>query len=243
MDCLTEIDAVILAGGLGTRLQPVLPSTPKVIAPVGGKPFLKYVVDLLSSFGVRNMVLALGHKANDVKAYISKENWNGLNLIPHVEQSPMDTGGALREVLPLVKSDTVIVLNGDAFAKANLGKFLNFHRTRKASISILLTLVKDVSRYGVVKTDVDGKVLTFEEKLQKGKDTSGYVNAGVYLFEKTVITSIPIGRPVSLEREVFPKQCGNGLYGLNGTFPFIDIGTPESYSASSKFFGLDSDDN
>lgn len=236
-DCLTGIDAVILAGGLGTRIRPVLPDRPKVMAPVGGKPFLGYVLNLLSGFGVSRVVLSLGHMASNVTEYIETQSRYGLELVSHVEKKPMGTGGALREVLHLIESDTAIVLNGDAFARADFCKFLDFHRSRAASISILLSLVDDIGRYGLVKTDCDGMVLSFEEKPQIDGHGDGYVNAGVYLFERTAITTIPYGRPTSLEKEIFPKYCGRGLHALNGEFPFIDIGTPESYALADSFLG------
>ena len=239
---LSGLDVVILAGGLGTRLRDVLPDTPKVMAPVDGKPFLRYVIDRLRVFGARRVVLSLGHLADDVVTYVNGEDWNGLEVVIHVEPEPMGTGGALREVLSLIETDTIMAMNGDAFARTDLDSFLDFHRSRGATISILLTFVHDVGRYGVVEADDDGHVLSFDEKPRDG-DGGGYVNAGVYLFERSAIEGIATGRPVSLEREVFPRECGRGLYGLKGSFPFIDIGTPESYGSARDFLGVATDDN
>ena len=242
MNCLSELDVVILAGGLGTRLRRVLPDTPKVMAPVDGKPFLRYVIDRLQGFGARRVVLSLGHLAEDVVAYVDGEDWNGLEVVPHVEPEPMGTGGALREVLPLIVSDTVLGMNGDAFVRADLGRFLDFHRSRRAAISILLTFVPTVGRYGVVDADDDGRVRSFDEKSESEK-SGGYINTGVYMIERSAIEGIPAGRPVSLEREVFPMACGRGLYALKGSFPFIDIGTPESYGVAHDFLAEATGDN
>jgi NDP-sugar pyrophosphorylase family protein len=242
LNCLSEIDVVILAGGLGTRLRRVLPNTPKVMAPVDGKPFLRYVIDRLGRSGARRVVLSLGHLADDVVDYVDGQDWHGIEVVSHVEPEPMGTGGALREVLPLVGSGTVMAMNGDAFARAGLDSFVDFHRSSGATISILLTFVHDVGRYGVVEADDDGRVRSFDEKPQSG-DGGGYVNAGVYLFQRTAIEGIATGRPVSLEREVFPRECGRGLYGFRGSFPFIDIGTPESYGSAGEFLTLAANDN
>jgi NDP-sugar pyrophosphorylase family protein len=240
--CLIELDVVVLAGGLGTRLHPVLKDLPKVMAPVNGRPFLDYLLEQVRSSGARRVVLALGHLSGAVQDYIATRERDGLDIVLHIESEPRGTGGGLREVLHLTESETVLGMNGDAFTRADLGQFLDFHRARKAAISLLLTHVPNVGRYGLVDADDDGLVRSFDEK-PESSESGGYINAGVYLFERLAIEPIPVGRPVSLETEVFPQACGRGLYAMKGDFPFIDIGTPEAYESAARFFGGGSDDH
>jgi NDP-sugar pyrophosphorylase family protein len=222
---------------LGTRLRSELPDVPKVLAPVGDTPFLNYVLENLRSFGARRVILALGHLSSEVEEYA--RTWTGpnLKLVTHVESGARGTGGALREVLGLVESETTLALNGDAFTRADLIAYLAFHRQKRARVSLLLTFMSDVSRYGLVDVDEDGEVLSFIEKPDPtSAERGGYINAGVYLLQREVIAEIPSGKAVSVEKEVFPAMCGNGLYAMRGRFPFIDIGTPESYASAKGFF-------
>ena len=240
--CLSEIDVVIVAGGSGTRLRPVFADLPKVMAPVNGKPFLGYLLCQLRGFGARRVTLALGYLSKAVQEYVNSYSGNGMRISAHVEPEPRGTGGAVREVLPFVESKYALIMNGDAFTKADLCLLVGFHRSRQARISILATFLSNVGRFGLVETDEDGMVSAFREKPDSA-GVGGYVNAGVYVFDRTAIEGIPADRPVSLETEVFPKLCGRGLYALKGDFPFIDIGTPESYAAAGNFFSKATDDN
>ena len=233
MDCLSACDVVILAGGRGTRLRSVVPDHPKAMAPVHDEPFVRYLIDQVYAFGARRIILALGFLADEVQAYLARQTWHGLEIVTSVEPQPLGTGGALRSVLPLVRAGTVLVMNGDTFSQADLCEFLGFHRAKGATASLLLTHVEEAGRYGVVETDADDQIVAYHEKARTG---AGDISLGVYLMERSAIEAIPSGRPVSLEHEVFPPLCGLGLYGMRGTAPFIDIGTPESYAAAPAFF-------
>jgi D-glycero-alpha-D-manno-heptose 1-phosphate guanylyltransferase len=230
----TEIDALILAGGMGTRLRSVLPNKQKVVAPVDGQPFLLRIITTLHHVGVRRIILALGYRAEDVLSDIIGLVPAEVQIIPSVEVEMLGTAGALRHALPLIISETVLVANGDSFIDADLPSFLAFHLDVKAQISMLLCKVPDISRYGSVSHDGSGQVLEFLEKridVQK----PGVINAGIYLMDKSVIESFPYGT-ISLEKDAFPKYCGKGLYGMRQEGRFIDIGTPEDYGKAAEFF-------
>jgi len=234
MACLSACDAVILAGGAGSRLRPVLPDRPKALALVGGVPFLRQLLEQVRSFGTRRVILALGHLAEAVESYLAGGSWDGLELVASVEREPLGTGGALRSVLPLLRTPTALVMNGDSFTEADLCGFLAFHRSRRAQVSLLSTYLADVDRYGLV--EVEGEVVTaFHEKPSQGQ-RGGYINTGLYLLDTAVVGQIPADRPVSLEREVLPRLCQSRCYAMRGEFPFMDIGTPEAYRAADAFF-------
>ena len=241
MTCLKELDVVILAGGLGTRLRPLFPYCPKVMVPVNDKPFVRYLIEQVQSFGARRIILALGYLAEVVQEYVESQKWKELEIITFVESDPRGTGGALRSVLPLIKSKTALVMNGDSFTKVDLCRFLEFHKSRPALLSMVLTYLPNTERYGVVETDDDGLVKSYMEKPISGQ-SGGYINAGLYFIEKTAIRKISPEQQVSLERDVFPCFCNRGFYAMKGEFPFIDIGTPESYSLAHSFFGGETHD-
>lgn len=235
MACLRGCDAVILAGGLGRRLRSVCSDRPKVMAPVNGQPFVHYLIEQVRTAGVRRVVLALGYLSRVVNDYLAHRVWEGLEVVSTVEEAPLGTGGALRAALPLIHSQTALVMNGDSFTRMDLCRLLEFHRRRSAKLSMALTDFTKGGRYGVVKTEEDGLVTSYAEK-PPGRRSGGHLNAGLYLIDQAAMREIPPGQPVSLERDVFPRYCRRGLYAMKGTFPFIDIGTPESYRMAETFF-------
>lgn len=231
---LTDIDAILLAGGLGTRLRAVVSDRPKVLAAVGGKPFLEYLFAQLAAAGVRRTVLSTGHLADQIQAHFG-DSARDLKIRYCEEKTPLGTGGAVRLSLPETSSDPVLVLNGDSYCDANLNAFLAFHKEKEASVSMLLTSVADTRRYGRVGIDSDSNVRGFEEK--GTASGAGLINAGIYLLSRKVIEEIPQDRPCSLERDVFPAVLGKGFFGYNGSSRFfIDIGTPESYKEAERLF-------
>lgn len=232
---LEGIDIVILAGGLGTRLRPVQPDRQKVLAEVDGRSFLELLLEFLAAAGGKRVILALGYKADQVSSFIQGRDWGKLEIIPSIEASPLGTGGALRFAMEQVHSDTVLVLNGDSFADADLAGFLRFHRAKNAAISMLLVPIKGAGRYGLVETDEKNSVVRFIEKPSESKH-SMYINSGIYLFEKNMILDIDTDSEVSLERDVFPQLCNTRFFAMKQDVPFIDIGTPDSWQASSAFF-------
>lgn len=232
---LESISAVILAGGLGTRLRPVVTDRPKVLARVGGRPFLAYLLDQLTAVGIGSGVLCTGYMGDQVRD-IFGDAYGSLRLSYSQEPAPLGTGGALRLALPLIPSETMLVLNGDSFCETDFKAFWTWHTTRGAAASILLTEVADTRRYGRVLVDADGRVLKFEEK--NGDSGPGWINAGLYLCARKLLEDIPTNRVVSIEREMFPSWIGRGLYGNQSAGRFIDIGIPETYANAEQFFTL-----
>ena len=229
---LSKITAAILAGGLGTRLRSVVSGRPKVLAEVNNRPFIAYLLDQLSQAGVKKVVLCTGYLGEQIKATFG-EYYKGLTLFYSQERTTLGTGGALRQAFPLLKSEPVLVLNGDSFYQVDFINFLNQHIARKATASLLLAEVPDVSRYGSVQLSMNGEITSFEEKSKK--TGPGLINAGVYLLNDAFLESIPANTNISLERETFPLWINKGLYGFQSKGNFLDIGIPQDYAAAGHF--------
>ena len=229
----SNVTAVILAGGVGSRLRPAVSDRPKVLAEVNGRPYLEHLFDQLLGTGIDHTVICTGHLAQMVQEACGP-NYRSMKLSYSQEFTPMGTGGALRLARPFIMSNTVLVMNGDSYCTANLKTFQESHDNRAASASILLTDVPDTSRYGRVQFDDQSRVICFEEK---GTHSGhGWINAGIYLIQAGKLESIPAGRAVSLEHEIFPSWVEQGLYGYCCNSRFLDIGTPESYAEAESFF-------
>lgn len=232
-DALRGVETVILAGGRGTRLAPLPGDVPKPLRPVAGRPFLARLLDQVRAHGGSRIVLSLGYRWKEFLPFVEEQVRSGLDVVARPEPEPLGTGGGLRNALPCLSGAVVLVLNGDSFAGADFGALLELHRSRGAEVTLLLRRVPDVSRYGRAELGGNGLVTAFTEK---GAPGPGLVNAGVYAMSRAAVASIPEGRPVSLERDVFPPLAGRSLFGLAGDFPFIDIGTPETYREAEAFF-------
>ena len=233
MKNLSHITAAILVGGLGTRLRPVVSDRPKVLAGVGGRPFIFYLLDQLAAARVRQVVLCTGYLGHQVKDTLG-ETYRSMNLLFSQEPTPLGTGGALRFALSRLESETVLALNGDSFCEANLRAFCLVHRLRGALATLLLAEVTDTGRFGWVDVDGEGRITGFQEKGKAGG--SGWVNGGMYLINRSLLEDIPPGRKVSLEQDLFPAWIGRGLYGFRTQGRFIDIGIPESLAGAETFF-------
>jgi NDP-sugar pyrophosphorylase family protein len=223
---LSKVTAMILAGGLGTRLRPLIKDKQKVMAEVANKPFLEHILHRLDQQGIRKAVLCTGYMSEQVKDYFG-DKYGDIALSYSEEQLLLGTGGALRFALPLTDSDPLLVLNGDSFCDAELLPLLAAHIERRASASMLLTQVEDTRRYGRVDFDDDCAITKFEEK---GATTGpGWINAGIYLISKNILEELPKGRNISLEKDVFANLVGRSFYVHCGKMSkFIDIGIPES---------------
>jgi NDP-sugar pyrophosphorylase family protein len=211
----------------------VLADRPKPLAPVGGRPFIVRLLEQVARAGWSQAVLCTGHMAEAVEEALG-EAQAGLPLVYSREPEPLGTGGALRLALPLLESDPVLVLNGDSWAEVDLAVLADEHRRRGAPATLALVEVADAARFGRVRLGADGAVERFEEKA--AAHLPGLINAGIYLLSRRLIEAIPAGRPVSLEREVFPSLVGRGLSGVVFPGRFIDIGTPESLAEAESFF-------
>lgn len=234
---LATTTALILAGGLGTRLRPVVADLPKVLAPVRGKPFLAWLLDQLADAGLRHAVLCTGYRGELIEAAFG-DSYRGLALEYSRESEPRGTGGALRLALPRARSRTVLALNGDSFCDADLGTFFGWHCAAGFAGSLLLTEVPDTSRYGRVDVAPGGRILDFREK--SAALGRGTINAGIYLLSASLLdesgAGCAPGLAVSLERDLLPGQVAAGLGGYVSRGAFLDIGTPESFREAERFF-------
>jgi mannose-1-phosphate guanylyltransferase len=233
--CLESVDAFVLAGGLGTRVQPILGEIPKLLAPISGQPYLAHLVGWLKRFGAKRVIFGLGHRANAVIEYLQGNPGNGIELVVVVEPEPLGTAGAIRFVRARLQSDPVLVMNGDSLIDANLCEFLDCHRASTANGSILCTEVENAGRYGRVEIDREGRIERFVEK-DAAFHGSALVNAGVYLLSATLLDRIAADAAISLERDVFQRMPPGSLAAFAGRFKFVDIGTPESFARAGSMF-------
>jgi mannose-1-phosphate guanylyltransferase len=229
---LTDLNVLVLAGGQGTRLQPVLGQKAKVLAQVAGKPFLSHLLSRLGNQGIQKVVLALGCFHQEVLEYLEEQSLEGLQVIPVVEDAPLGTAGAIRNALEVLESDPVFVVNGDTYAEVPLETLLAFHQEHGAAVTLAAVHKEDIQRYGSIELDEAGQVVRFVEK---GESMSGHVSAGVYVISRQVIQMIPTHQAVSWERDILPGLVGKGLFAWCGSFRFLDIGTPASYEKAGEF--------
>jgi len=241
------VQAVILVGGFGTRLRPLTRDIPKQMLPVVDRPMIEHVVAHLAGHGVTRVVLSLGFRPEAFADAYPDGTCVGLPLHYAVEPEPLDTAGAVRFAAfeagigagtgtgtgPGSGSegcDTFLVLNGDVLTDLDIGAMVVSHRAAGAEATLALTEVGDPSRYGVVPTDAEGRVVGFVEKPDAESAPSRWINAGTYVLEPSILDRIPDGRPVSIEREVFPAMATERrLYAVRSDAYWIDTGTPEAY--------------
>jgi D-glycero-alpha-D-manno-heptose 1-phosphate guanylyltransferase len=225
---MNGISAAILAGGLGTRLRSVVADQPKVLAPVGGRPYLTYLLDRLADAGFKEVVLLTGFRAEMVWDALG-DNYAGMRLVHSREPQPLGTAGALRRALPYLTASTVLVLNGDSFCNANLYRFCHSHCQRCADVSLVASRATDTARFGRVRLEPEGRVSGFEEKDAGGGP--GWINAGIYLLRRALIEEIEPGKAASLARDLFPAWVRHKRFCAYRTrFGCLDIGTPQSYA-------------
>lgn len=223
-----DLPAVLLVGGMGTRLQPILPSTPKPLARVGNMPFLELLVLQLRSQGIGRMVMCTGHLADQIEEQFGDGRKWGVAIEYSQETRPLGTAGAVKFAERYLQHDSdFLVMNGDSFLEIDLRQLIRFHREQGGLISMAVRRVPDAARYGTVQVDTDHRVVGFGEKT--AGQAPGIVNGGVYLFHRAVLEQIPQG-PASFEKDIFPSLLEQGVYALEQHGIFIDIGTPEDYA-------------
>lgn len=231
-------EAVILAGGFGTRLSHVLGNIPKPMAPVCGKPFLAYLTDRLAEAGVTHVVLATGHMHEQIESFF-RDGYNPTGKRPlkvtfSNESTPLFTGGAILKAAQHIQSEDFLVLNGDTLFDIDLQAFCNFHRTRHAKLSVALRDVPDTARYGAVECS-DGRITAFREKEQS--TGAGCINGGIYAVNRAWLMSQTLPQKFSFEKELMQPLAGaEGFCGLRFNDYFIDIGVPEDYFRAQREF-------
>jgi NDP-sugar pyrophosphorylase family protein len=230
----SRAQAVILAGGQGTRLRPLTLACAKPVVPLLNRPFLAYQLALLTQHGITDVVLACSYRVEDIRGALGHETL-GADLRYVVEKEPLGTGGGIRNAVDLARG-TVFILNGDILTDVDLTAMRRFHETRGARVTILLTRVADPTQYGLVETGADGRVHRFREKPAPGEPfTTDTVNAGVYIIDAELLRRMPADRPVSIEREFFPSLIADGVACLGWCPPALywrDIGSPAAYRAA-----------
>jgi mannose-1-phosphate guanylyltransferase len=222
------MQAVILAGGEGTRLRPLTTRVAKPVVTLVDRPFIAYMLDWLHLHGVTDVVLACGFRANRVRRELGDGERYGLRLRYVEEREPLGTGGALRHARELLE-ERFLVCNGDVLTDIDLSAQLAQHERTGAVATLALIAVPDASAYGLVRCDEDGTVLEFIEKPRERLGGEQLVSAGAYVLERSVVDLIAPDRAVSIEREVWPALVGAGLYGYVARGYWLDIGTPERY--------------
>ena len=232
------LKALILAGGFATRLRPLSCTRPKMLFPVANKPLIDWTLESLSRCGVETVVMAVNYMAEAIARYLGPTKYD-LGIIYSREERPLDTAGPIKRAEEHLRDGPFLVLNGDVISDVDYRELLNYHRRKGGLATITLIEVPDPSRYGAVELDGEGRILRFVEKPEPGRAPSNYINAGIYIFEPDVLDYIPAGRPVSTEREIFPKLAEEGvLYGYRASALWVDIGVPEDYlRANSLLLG------
>ncbi|MET7461510.1 NDP-sugar synthase [Nonomuraea sp. NPDC005501] len=234
---LPDLEAILLVGGQGTRLRPLTLGTPKPLLPTAGVPFLAHQLARARSFGVRRIVFATSYKASMFEPAFGDGSAFGLSLEYMTEETPLGTGGAIRnaaEALTSGPSDPVLVLNGDILSGHDIGDQVRTHTSRGASVTLHLTEVDDPTRFGCVPTDDDGRVTAFLEKTPN--PVTNRINAGCYVFTRSVIDRIPRDEVVSVERETFPGliESGELVLGYADRTYWLDVGTPAAFVRGSR---------
>ena len=233
MSDLSQVTAVILAGGLGTRLRKVVSDIPKVMADISGTPFLCYLLDQLAEAGIEPVIISTGYKGHVIEEAIGF-SYKELQVDYFREKTPLGTAGALKLVGQVVNTEQCLVMNRDSYTEFDPVSLLMTQNQSNANITIIVKAVEDTSRYGSIQMDEHKNITQFTEK---GSSTGrGLINAGIYLMNRNLILEIPEKIPCSLEYDYFPSMIGKGIYGYETEGNFIDIGTPESYADASRFF-------
>lgn len=220
------VTALILAGGKGVRIQSVVSDRQKVMADVHGRPFITFILDRLAASGFKKVIFCTGHLGAEMEKALGC-HYNGLELQFSRESKPLGTGGAVRNALPMIDTDPVLVMNGDSYHEVDLPSFIHHHQDNNSAFTMALTHVPDVSRYGQVALGGNSRLINFQEK--ETGESQGWINAGIYLINPVLIETIPEGQAMSLEKDIFPNWLTQPCYGYKGSGRFLDIGTPDSY--------------
>lgn len=231
---------ILLVGGFGTRLKPLTNQTPKPMLPIGGLPVTEHQLLAAKKAGINTVILATSYLSEVFTPYFGDGSKWGMKLLYAVEKEPLGTGGAIRNAAAMVgfedSSEDFVIFNGDVLSKHDIAAQLAFHKERNADVTLHLIEVADARAFGCVPTDKTGRVSDFLEKMDN--PVTNDINAGCYIFSPTVISAIPEGKVVSIERETFPQlvKSGRPVYGYREQSYWLDIGTPAALFKGSRDF-------
>ena len=232
---MTNRSAILLVGGRGTRLAPLTNNTPKPMLQVAGVPFTEHQINKARSAGITEIVLATSFKAELFEPHFGDGANFGISIKYAVEEVALGTGGAISNAAAMLEgSGLVAIFNGDVLSKHDLDGQFKFHESKGADVTLYLTEVEDARAYGAVELDGSGRVSAFNEKMEN--PPTNIINAGCYIFNREVIASIPFGKVISVEREIFPQLLATGVkvFGFIDKSYWLDIGTPAALLKASR---------
>lgn len=222
-------DAVILCGGLGTRLRPISGDLPKALVPFDGRPFIDILIESLLPFGFRRFVLCVGYHSEKIREHFGRRDYE---VVFSEESEPLGTGGALKNARPHIISSPFLLLNGDSLCPTNLHRFRDFHAEKGGILSIVLSRPLSDKDYGAVDVDSEAKIMAFREKAEARRGS--FINAGIYLLNREVFDLMPKDTRFSLETDLIPRLVSYKCYGFVTDGEIIDIGTPERLDRARK---------
>lgn len=227
--------AIILAGGMGTRLKTIISDLPKPMAPIMNVPFLTYQLNYLKHFGIKKVIFSVGYLSEKIIAHYN-QSFENISIEYSIEKNPLGTGGGIRMAMSNLNEDLVLILNGDSFFDLNLEQFYNLHLEQKAEFSLALRYVNNSERYGNIEFNSSNQITSFIEKNQLNQ--SGYINAGVYILSKKLyLQNTKPDINFSIEKDFFEKQLNQLIIkGFEFKDYFIDIGIPEDYLKAQDDF-------
>ena len=219
-------DVVILAGGLGKRLNAVTGGAQKVLAKINGKTFLEILIDYIASQGATRFILCVGHGSDEVEACF-KNKYQALEIVFSREDAPLGTGGAIKQGYGLVKTETFLAMNGDCFCIIDYKQMIEFHKRQRAKATLCVTMMPDARDYGTIEVSASGTIKAFKEK--QPMLAAAFINTGTYCFDRDVFSLVNSPSKFSIEYDFFPHLVDKGFYAFEVENKFIDIGTPERY--------------
>lgn len=227
-------EAIILAGGFGTRLQKVVQDTPKPMALINDRPFLEYQINYLKNYGIEHIILSVGYLSEQIIEHF-KNSFNGIAIEYAIEKTPLGTGGGIKLAFDKLKTQEAIVVNGDTLFDIDIKDFYHKHHDKNSKFSLALRNVQEVKRYGNVVIDGNNRIMKFAEKgVYSG---SGIINGGTYIINTNFFKEMPFPEKFSLETDVFERYCSSySFFGFQFEDYFLDIGIPEDYKKAQDEF-------
>lgn len=230
---LKDLDVVVLCGGIGRRIAEAVNDRPKPMAEINHQPFLDILIRYFAGFGLRRFVLCTGYMSEVIADYYGPKA-GPLEFIISREHTPLGTAGSVKNAQRFIQSDPFLVANGDSFCSVDLSEFYNFHSSRQALLSMAVVESEETADRGLVTLDSLQRIVSFEEKEQAQEQ--GYVNAGIYFFQKEILSSIPANTKYSLEYDLLPGLTNHRSFAFVSREELIDIGTPQRYEQAKRLF-------